>query len=145
MIKAIRAENIYNFIQTIPTITGLATFFSMKPDQKAIPTWNYVFISIVSDTQRSKTQEWYIMKTARVSFTIVCKEKLNATDTPERILRSIIDTLTNEIVWQWCGSKRIVDWLVVMSILEDTVSPIFVSENRHYITKDYLFNYISAA
>jgi len=38
MIKAIRAENIYNFIQTIPTITTLATFFSMKPDLKATPS-----------------------------------------------------------------------------------------------------------
>jgi len=145
MIKAIRAENIYNFIQTIPTITTLATFFSMKPDLKATPSWSYVYLGIVSDTQRGRTQDWYIMKTARVSFTVVSKDKLDVLDTPERVLKDIVDWITNEIVRQWCSSRRIVDWLVCMTILEDTISPIFSDENRHYITKDYLFNYISAA
>jgi len=31
------------------------------------------------------------MKTARVSFTVVSKDKLGVLDTPERVLRDIID------------------------------------------------------
>lgn len=144
MIKAIRAENIYNFIQPISAITNLATIFSMKPDENSTPDGSYVFVSIVSDIPKTQSQIGYLMKTARVSFHIVCKKKLKAQDTPERVLMTIVDTINNNIVFQWCWNQKTkVDWLIMNSILEDTASPIFFSENRHYLVKDYLFNYIS--
>ena len=37
-----------------------------------------------------------------------------------------------------------VDGYITQSILEDTISPIFFADNRHFVVKDYLFNYISA-
>jgi len=144
MIKAIRWENIYNAINAITAITSLATVFSMKPDENSTPIGTYVYMTITSNNTTTKTQIWYIMKTARVSFHVVCKESLWATDTPERVLGEAIDTITNNIVYQWCWNKiDIIDWFYIQSILEDTVSPIFFADNRHYIIKDYLFNYIS--
>jgi len=100
MIKAIRAENIYNFIQTISAITNLATVFSMKPDENATPDTSYCFISIVSDIPRGKSQIGYLMKTARISFHIVCEKKLKAQDTPERVIMTIVDAINNNIVFQ---------------------------------------------
>jgi hypothetical protein len=102
MIKSIRAEKIYDLVQTIPAITNLVTVFSMKPDDNATPIWNYLFITIVSDNTMTSSNNWYIMKKARVSFQIVTKKTMANTDTPERILWSIIDALNNALVNQWC-------------------------------------------
>ena len=144
MIKAIRAENIYNLVNWFSSVNSICTLFSQKPDDNATPAWSYAFIQTVSDNTRTKTQQWYITKTARVSFTIVCKKVLWATDTPERVLRDISDAITNAIVYQWCDNKiDNVDGFITQSILEDTVSPIFFADNRHFIVKDYIFNYIS--
>lgn len=144
MIRAIRAENIYNLVNGFSSVNSICTLFSQKPDDNATPIGSYGYISIVSDTTRTKTQNWYITKTARVSFTIVTKRSLWATETPERVLRDITDAITNAIVYQWCDNKiDDVDGFVTQSILEDSISPIFFADNRHFIVKDYIFNYIS--
>jgi hypothetical protein len=142
MIKSIRAEKIYDLVQTIPAITNLVTVFSMKPDDNATPIWNYLFITIVSDNTMTSSNNWYIMKKARVSFHIVTKKTMANTDTPERILWSIIDALNNALVNQWCTKISNFWWYLIQSILEDTVSPIFLEDNRYYQIKDYIFNYL---
>lgn len=135
MIKAIYSENVFNLLESLDISLAL---FSMIPDEGAIPTTSYWFTQIVSDNIVSQSSQGYYLKQARVSITIVCKEVLGATDTPERVLRSIIDTITNEL-------KEVktheVDWLTINSVKEDTVSPIFNDNERYFIVKDYLFTY----
>lgn len=86
MIKTIRAENIYNYVNAISGMTALATVFSMKPEENSTPTGSYIYTTIVSQIPRLKTQKGYITKTARVSFHIIAKKSLSGTDTPERVL-----------------------------------------------------------
>lgn len=142
MIKSIRWENIYNLVESYSWITGMTEVFSQKPDDNATPSWNYTFLSVVSDIANTKSQIWYIMKTARVSFTVVCKRSFTDAETPERILCDIVDAITNEIVYQWCDKVNVIDGFYIQSILDDTKSPIFFADNRYYIVKDYIFNYI---
>ena len=145
MIKTLRTENIYNVINAIPAITGLAEVFSRKPDVNATPNWAYVYFGVVSDNTQSYSNKGALANTARISFTIVCKKELGATDTEERVLYDIMDTITNAIVNEWCA--KIPNWddeFVMNSIIESTISPIFTNEsNRAYIVKDYIFNYMS--
>lgn len=143
MIKSTRAENVYNFVNAITSITSLCSIYSQKPDEWSIGSWTYCFIQIVSDIPQNNSNVWYINKQARVSFTIVCKDSLWSSDTPERVLGTVIDTITNNIVNQWSNKKTHIDWLILCGIREDTVSPIFMDQNRHYIVKDYIFTYIS--
>lgn len=146
MIKTLRAENVFNLLNWISAISTLVSFYSVKPDDNWTPDTNYGYISMVSSTPKSKTQFWNIMKTARVSLHIVCKKTLSAWQSHESVLSDIIDTVTNEIVFQWCNWKiNHIDWFSIQTILEDTVSPIFFSDWRYYVVKDYLFNYISVA
>jgi hypothetical protein len=68
----------------------------------------------------------------------VCKKVLLANDTPERVVRGEIDTLTNllkSVKTHTIGTKTI------NSVKEDTVSPIFNQDERYFIVKDYIFNY----
>jgi len=144
MLYSIRREDIYEVMNVQANITSLAEIFSTKPDDKATPDGSYIFISISSDVTRMNSNKWNLMKTARVSFTVVSKKTLWATETEERIIYNIIDAITNTIVSEWCS--KISNWndIIVTSISEDTISPIFTdNENRAFIVKDYLFNYLS--
>lgn len=144
MLNTIRREDIFTVINNQSNITDLAEVFSVKPDAKATPTGSYVFISIPSDVTRLNSNKWNLLKTARVSFHIVCKKTLWATDTEERVLYDIIDQITNTIVNEWSYKIANWNWIFVNSISEDNISPMFSDEeNRAYIVKDYLFNYIS--
>ena len=145
MIRTIRAENIYNVIDTLAPVTALAEVFSRKPDESATPAWSYVYMSIISDNTRTNSNIWFIGNTARVSFTIVCKSKLLVADTEERVLYDIMDAITNEIVNEWCSKIPVWDSVFIMnSITEDTISPIFTDQmNRAYMVKTYLFNYMA--
>gem|GEM_PF-4133476 len=87
-------------MNAITAITSLARVFSMKPDENSTPIGTYVYMTITSNNTTTKTQIGYIMKTARVSFHIVCKKVLLTADTPERVLGTVIDTITNNIVYQ---------------------------------------------
>lgn len=146
MIRILRSENIYNVIDTLAPITALAEVFSRKPDESATPAGSYIYMSIVSDTPKTNSNVWYLANTARVSFTIVCKDTLLAADTEERVLYDIIDALNDSIVNEWCSKIPVWDNDFIMnSITESTISPIFTDQkNRAYIVKTYLFNYMSA-
>jgi hypothetical protein len=76
MIKTIRAENIYNYVNAITGMSALATVFSMKPEENSTPTGSYVYMTVVSQIPRTKTQKGYITKTARISFHIIAKKTL---------------------------------------------------------------------
>ena len=141
MIITLRAENIYNFVSGLSAITALCEIFSLKPDENSTPEGSYCYINIVSNSPSVYSNQWYLMKTARVSFHIICKESLWADDTPERVLMDIVDTISNNLIGN--GHSSIVDWFICFSIVEDTISPIFQEDNRHYVVKDYLFNYSS--
>lgn len=141
MITTLRAENIYNYAVAISGITSLCELFSLKPDENDTPDWSYCYINIISNSPSVYSNQWYLMKIARVSFHIVCKKSLWADDTPERVLMSIVDAVNNNLVSN--GQMSMVDWFVCSSIVEDTISPIFQADNRHYVVKDYLFNYSS--
>lgn len=141
MIKAIRAKNVYNLVKNTTAITNLATIFSLMPDEWATPTGSYIYISIVSDNTTRQSNVWHIMKKARISFHIVCKQTLWANETPESVLWAIIDAINNTIVSQWCTKVNNCDWLIVQSILEWTISPIFTIDSRYYQVKDYIFSY----
>lgn len=144
MLYTIRREDIYEVMNAQANITALAEIFSTKPDEKATPSWSYVFISIPSDNNRVYSNKGNLMKSARVSFSIVCKKSLWVTETEERVIYDIIDEINNTIVNEWC--TKISDWngIIVTSISEDAISPLFTDdENRAYIVKDYIFNYLS--
>ena len=144
MLYSIRREDIFTVLNWQSSITTLAEIFSTKPDDKVTPNWSYVFVSIVSDNQKMYSNRWNLMKTARISLTVVCKKKLWATDTEERVIYSIIDKITNTIVSEWCVKISQWCWITVTSISEDAISPMFIDEeNRAYIVKDYIFNYLS--
>jgi len=144
MIYTIRWEDIFTVLNTKSNITDLVELFSRKPDERATPAGSYAYINIVSDNWETYSNRWYLMKRARITFTIVCKKSLWVSETEERVLYDIIDELNNTIVSEWCAkiSKR---WdFIVNSVTEDTASPIFTSEdNRAYIVKDYIFTYLS--
>ena len=142
-IKALRGENVYNTLQAISVVTSLCELFSTKPDEDATPEWSYAWATITSDIPRVYSNVGHVMKSARVSFHIVCKKELWSTDTPERVLWAIVDAISNAIVSQWSTKIYSVDGLYVQSITEDTISPIFLQDSRHIVIKDYIFNYIS--
>jgi len=142
MIKSIRAEDVYDLAVGITAINALGTIFSMKPDDNATVDWSYIFINIVSDNTGNSSNAGYLTKRARVSFHLVCKKTLWSTDTPERVLGNMIDVLNNNLVNQWCTKINGFWWLLVQSILEDAVSPIFLEDGRYYQVKDYLFSYL---
>jgi hypothetical protein len=101
-------------------------------------------MNIVSDNVRMNSNKWNLLKTARVSFYIICKKVLGVNDTEERVLHSIMSEITNTIVSEWSSKISNRDGIIVNSISEDSISPIFTDEeNRAYLIKDYLFNYIS--
>lgn len=135
MIKAIYSENVFNLLESLDITLAL---FSMMPDEGAIPTTTYWFTQIVSDNIVSQSTQGYYIKQARVSITIVCKEVLGVADTPERVLRSMIDTITNQLK---LVKTHEVDGITINAIREDTVSPIFNDNERYFIVKDYLFTY----
>jgi len=135
MIKAIYSEDVYDLLVSLWYSTEL---FSSIPDETAIPDDTYAFTQIVTDNIVSQSWQGYYLKQARVSITIVCKKVLLANDTPERVVRGEIDTLTNllkSVKTHTIGTKTI------NSVKEDTVSPIFNQDERYFIVKDYIFNY----
>jgi len=141
MIIDLTAENVYNYLSNNTAISSLCELYSDKIDDGSLATWSYAYIKVITNRPKSYSNIWYIMKSARISFHIICKETLGATDTPERVLSKIIQAITNNLVSS--GKQVRVDWINCHSILEDTVSPIFKVDNRHYQVKDYLFNYTS--
>lgn len=138
MIINLRAENLYNYLKDITAITSLCEIFSQKPDDSGMSN-SYAYINVISNLPKTYTQEWFMMKTARISVHIVCKKTLGASDTPERVIWTIIDTITNYLVSN--GKMKSIDWVICHSIIEDVVSPIFFADNKHYQVKDYLFSY----
>ena len=52
------------------------TLFSNKPDESDTPADSYIYMSIVSDNITNGSMQGYMIKEARVSFTIVCKTLL---------------------------------------------------------------------
>lgn len=139
MIINLRAENLYYYLKDITAITALCEILSQKPDD--VMNNSYAYINVISNLPKTYTQEWFMMKTARISIHIVCKKVLGASDTPERVLWTIIDTITNNLVSNW--QMKSIDWVICHSIIEDAVSPIFFADNKHYQVKDYLFSYNS--
>jgi len=145
MIKTLRAENIFNVIDTLAPITTLAEIYSRKPSEKDTPVWSYVYMSIVSDTPKTNSNIGYLWNTALVSFTIVCKKVLWAAETEERVLYDIVDAINNAIVNEWSSKISTRDTEFLMnSITEHTISPIFTDvKNRAYLVKTYKFNYMA--
>jgi len=144
MIYTLRGKNVFSVVNTLTNITSLAEVFNRKPDKLSIPEWSYLYINIVSDNPRVYSNKWNLMKTARISFTIVCKKTLWSWENEESVLYDIIDKTTNSICNEWCSKISQRDWFIVNSISENSISPIFTNEmNRAYIVKDYLFNYLS--
>lgn len=137
MIKAIYSEYVYNLLVALWLSIEL---YSSIPDENATPDTTYGFTQIVSDNIVSQSSQGYYLKQCRVSLTIVCKKVLLATDTPERILRWVIDTTTNLLK---ATKTHSTDWMTLNSVKEDTVSPIFNQDERYFIVKDYIFNYSS--
>ena len=144
MIKTLRAENVYNVIDTLAPITALAEVYSRKPDESSTPDWTYIYTNIISDVTKTNSNIGFLWNTARISFTIVCKNVLLPADTEERVLYDVMDAITNGIVNEWCTKipNRDNEFLI-NSITEDSISPIFTDEmNRAYMVKTYLFNYM---
>lgn len=137
--KTIRMEQIRSVVQ--PLLVWY-TLFSNKPDEADTPNDSFVYMSIVSDNITNASFQWYMMKEARVSFTIVCKTLLWVWETEESVLFDIIDELNTIMAREACNKIDVVDTIRVREIESNTLSPIFYNQkNRAYIVKDFIFKY----
>lgn len=143
MIKNI-AENIpeiTTYLEALPTLSALVpwwVWFESPSDLKSI-TWNFIYISIVSDITKSNTNEWYLLKKARLSFHIVWASQI----TLPKELYHIAWTIANLICDEKC-KKMSLTWIRLAWVSETWyISPLLEVEQRPYIVKDFFFTYFS--
>lgn len=137
--KTIRME------QLRETIDPLLSFdlFSSKPEEIDSPSTTYAYLSLVSDSVQVATFQGSMLKTARVSFTIVCKDSLWVNETREQVLFDVVDELNNILAREVCNKINELNGLSIQNIFSDTLSPIFYNlKNRPYIVKDFIIEYI---
>lgn len=131
-------KDIVDVLDTIVSITTLLPWGIRfeKPQEK---DQTYMYISLVSDLTNTQSNKGSIIKTARLSFHIVGWNQ----DIIPNDLYNIVDTITNEIVDEWC-IKIALNNLKLIAIDEWTISPVFtIEKNKPYIIKDYFFTYYS--
>lgn len=138
MIIAISTIDIWNTIKDIANISNVCTIFNWMPIDWEEPKTPYIFISKVSDTTQTQSNQWYLEKLARISFTIVW----NSDDYDQSTIETIKNTITNELVAEACPKITGFNWVTVSDITEDTESPLlYNNKERQYLVKDYLFTY----
>jgi hypothetical protein len=137
----LKTENIYNYLITTP-LNWVCECFSSKPHEKATPKTEYLYQSIVSQNDDEIFMDRLYSKVARVQFTIFSKIKLWDNETSEGNLMSMVSILEDEL-YKFCDdSITDIDWIKIIEIVGDTLSPIFTDEkDRPYIVKDFLITY----
>jgi hypothetical protein len=107
------------------------------------PATTYCYLSLISDSVETATFQWSLIKTSRVSFTIVCKQSLWLNETRESVLFDVIDELNNVFAREVCNKINNLDGLLIQNVYSDILSPIFYNlKNRPYIVKDFIIEYV---
>lgn len=137
-IKILSTLNIYDVLSGITNITDLCTVFNQLPPEKAEPQTPYIFLSKVTDNNSVTTNKGTVERVARVSITVVG----NIWGDDQETIEEIRNTITNEVVYQWCSKITQLWGLHVNTVTLDTVSPmLYDDKRRQYIVQDYLFKY----
>lgn len=129
-------KDIVSKLDSMPEITSLLPWwiYFNKPKEKDS---TYMYLSLVDDNIKTKSNRWSIIKVARLSFHIVGWTE----DVLPNTLYTIVDVITNEIVTEQCGKIEI-DNLKLVDIEEWPIWPVFtIEKNKPYIVKDYFFTY----
>jgi hypothetical protein len=136
MIKTLRSVDVSNVITGLPI-----TLFSAEP---SIQSWTYWRVSILSQQTNTNSNKWFQVKEARVSITIVSSHSDELTINEEENIDSILHTIKNSIVDEWCSKITSYGNITALYCLEgDCTTMLYTVWDRAYKIQDFIIWYES--